>query len=331
MKFKVLQINSCSFVGDNLVKGLRKKGIKTDFYQPELAKGKNLFPKFFVWLKRPFEVLKIRKKVKTNDYDVIHIHYALYGGLFGIFLDRPFFLHCHGTDIRSNLQRPVLRLITLLGLKKAKKVFYSTPDLDRPLRKIRPEAVFLPNPINTKRFKPAKKRSGQEIKILIISKLDRTKNVALALKVAKKIKKEFPRIKFFAFNFGNLAKRFRKSDFEGIKLLELIEHRKMPKLINEFNLIIGQLGLGVIGISELEALSCGKTVIANIKKTKKVYEEKIPILHAENEKTLYQKIIWLLKNPSFLEKNSLFSRSFVKKYHSLGIVVDKLVKYYGIK
>ena len=62
--------------------------------------------------------------------------------------------------------------------------------------------------------------------------------------------------------------------------------------INKYPIVIGQFHVGVFGLSELEAMSCGKPVIAYWrKKYNNFYKEPCPILSSKN----INKIIYFIK------------------------------------
>jgi hypothetical protein len=100
---------------------------------------------------RAVEWTRLVRRLRAEQYDVIHIHYA-YLGMVGVLGKFPYILHCHGGDIRDIT--PFTRWITSRALKNAGLVFFATPDLGPGVRKTRPDAAFLPNPIDTRVFRP---------------------------------------------------------------------------------------------------------------------------------------------------------------------------------
>ena len=90
---------------------------------------------------------------KSGSYDVVHIHFA-YLGWIGILGRYPYFLHCHGSDVRRDLHDRLRRWPIMTSLRRARAVLFVTPDLAPIVRPIRSDAIFLPDPVNTDRFTP---------------------------------------------------------------------------------------------------------------------------------------------------------------------------------
>jgi len=133
-------VHDCAYVGYELRRGLANSGIKVQhlFFNgpPKLA------------------TLKMAINLRKTKWDLIHAHYCRSAAYASYASGKPFIVHCHGGDVRWGinwLQRKCL--------KKAKKVLVSTPDLLGTL----PDAVWLPNPIDTQRFKPLKKHNENKV------------------------------------------------------------------------------------------------------------------------------------------------------------------------
>jgi len=96
---------------------------------------------------------------KGKDYDVLHIHSVYQCLLLHPF--KPKLIEFHGDDVRDMpslhshfdhaLAKLFIRVYSLLG----NQLFISTPDLKREI----PDAVWIPNPVDTEFFSPDKKRT----------------------------------------------------------------------------------------------------------------------------------------------------------------------------
>lgn len=90
-------------------------------------------------------LINVIKEARKNKWDIIHFHAHLYYAF--PFMNKPYVVHFHGSDLRFN------EFIKLRYLIKPRfKVLVSTPDL----KAIIPYATWLPNPIDTELFYPHK-------------------------------------------------------------------------------------------------------------------------------------------------------------------------------
>jgi hypothetical protein len=51
------------------------------------------------------------RKLRSNHYDIVHIHW-LSQGIVGLLIGGPFFAQAHGSDLHVNLRNLVLRMLT---------------------------------------------------------------------------------------------------------------------------------------------------------------------------------------------------------------------------
>jgi glycosyltransferase involved in cell wall biosynthesis len=322
---KVLHINNVANVPLHLTDALRQIGIEAAIYQPFLGNPEDkLWTKGQLVLKRVSENLKLAKQVRREKYDIVHIHYA-YFGLLGIIGRFHYWLHCHGTDVRRNLYHPLFRIPTTLSLAQAEKVLYSTPDLAEHVKKERADAIFLPNPVDTEMFMPRLMESSEEIiKILLISRLDEIKGVHEVFEAVKNLVKKFPQIKFSAPKWGRFLSTYL--DYP-VNFYEKVAYSKMPALINSHDIVIGQTKLGILSMSELQAMACGKPVICHYESFGN-YEEDPPIFKAHSAKEIEEKVQELIEKRAQWKQIGEVSREWVKKYHDSKKVAKELLQLY---
>jgi len=256
-KLKILHVNNVANVPATLVKGLTVSGIEAELYHPKTG-GYTLgkVGKICLSFQRFGEILSLSKYIKREKFDIVHIHYA-YFGLFGILGGYPYWLHCHGTDVRRNLYHPLFKHITVSSLKRAGKVFYSTPDLYEYVSKLRSDAIFLPNPIDTNLFSPVPNNTTGK-RILIISRIDNEKGADKIFQAVKKIKEKHSEVEIAAFAWGRHLDTYKDAK---VTFIARVEYAKMPTIINSFDIVIGQIELGSMGMSELETMACAKPVM----------------------------------------------------------------------
>ncbi|HZD60032.1 MAG TPA: glycosyltransferase family 4 protein [Anaerolineae bacterium] len=321
---KVLHVNNVANVPDGLVKGLRKIGVDATLYQPYTGINKpGRLSKLQVVTNRIADARALAAQISREQYDIVHIHYA-YFGMLGVLGGYPYWLHCHGTDIRRNLYHHAYRKITTMSLDRADRVLYSTPDLKPHAEKARADAVFLPNPIRTEMFEP-KGFEGTEDKILLISRIDRVKGVDVAFSALEKLKKNNPTLQIDAFAWGPDLERFKGCGF--VNFLPKVPYEDIASLLPNYRIIIGQFELGIMGMSEMEAMACARPVVCHFE-YQDWYAEAPPLVLARDEDEIIMRVEELLANLKLCEEVGFAGREWVVKYHDYISVAERLARLY---
>jgi len=321
---KILHINNVASVAESLVAGLRKLGVDAHLYQPYTGVDNfGKLGKFKVGLNRLLDVRTLAANVKKEAYDIVHIHYA-YFGMLAVLGDYPYWLHCHGTDIRRNLYHPAFRKITQISLKHAERVLYATPDLKAHAERHRPDASLLLNPVRIDLFKP-RSPGGSTGKILLISRIDKIKGISTAFNALEKLKNEYPDLEIDAFAWGPDFESFKNKQF--INFIPKTSHRGMAELIPDYQVIIGQFRLGILGMSEMESMACAKPVVCRFD-YHNLYLEAPPIVRADGEDEIVSKVEKLLASPKLCKEIGEAGRDWVVKYHGYISVAERLARDY---
>jgi len=332
---KIVHVNDVAFVGSNLVSGLCDNGLNADLYRLLLANGKTSIKIFHVAttvLLRFIEIFRLKKYLKQEKISLLHVHYGTYAYL-PFFIRIPFYLHIHGTDVRTHVNWPLIGGVVRWGMRNAEMVFYSTPDLKPMVEKFRRDAIFFPNPINTDQFYIKKFDETCDFGSLFnINKLDRFKGTKDVLKSIQLIWEIFPNFNVKMFQFGNSIKDAEEflvkyQNVPNLSLLPRISHEKMVKEYQDSSIILGQLGTGILTCSELEAMSCGKPVICNFKYCD-MYPEPPPVLVANTPEEVRDNLIFLINHPDEGEKIGQKAREWVVKYYDYRKVSQKLLNIY---
>jgi glycosyltransferase involved in cell wall biosynthesis len=219
------------------------------------------------------------------------------------------------------------------GIKKAERIFYSTPDLYRIIKPIRSDAIFLPNPINTDIFSPIITLSeNNQFDIFNISKLDKNKGIEIQFSIIENLLNQKQELVIAIFNFGNIADEYtdKLNEFSKSKRVSLfgkVQHSDMIDIINNSKIILGQMSIGSLGCSELEAMACGKPVVCHIADLE-MYSTPPPVISVSNTSEAEERILELLRNPNLANEIGKKSRKWVEENHDYVTIAKKLLNYY---
>jgi len=214
-------LNDCSYVAYELSKELHRRGFKVDYY----PRSRGIISKTLSVL---LNVLKAK--------GICHVNYALQDAFLTQKLKHLDVLHCHGSDLRWGL-RGQWSWIVKKNLKAAEKVLVSTPDLLDTAKQYRPDAEYLPNPVNTEAFRPMVKREGQLLKAIYIEKSYEAVPTTL-----------LDALTHYGFTVEKIGKG-------------MYSYHEMPHVLNRYDLFIDRFTINSLSKSGLEAMSCGLPTI----------------------------------------------------------------------
>jgi len=324
---KILHVGNVASVGYYLVKALRDKGLEADL----------LTPMHTDIVSQPKEDWVIRSMNKTHtkfssplnlkQYDIIHMHYlqerlnrVISARLLLKSKNQIKIVHAH-SSITAGTTRTIPRINSALVRSGTKLMFYSTPNLLDLIKRFPQRKVFLPNPVDTTQFKPLNEDVFTN-RVLCWVKLDHIKGIDKILKIIKSC----PNISFDIPKIGLAKEGFINQLPNNAHLINPVPHNQVPKLISKYPVILGQLKIGTLGLSELEAMSCGKKVITYWdRKYDKFYPEPCPVFSAFTVEDIRKFIFQAIDETS---KQDFTYRNWVIKYHSIDIVADKLLNEY---
>ena len=330
---RVLHVHDCWPVTGDLVRGLKMLGVEAEIFEPTIGTYQaSKLRRAALPIIRTWESYRLRKLIHYKQFDIVHVHYARHAYM-TLLTGIPYFLHCHGSDLRLDLRRPGLRELVKLAIRKAQKVFYVTPDLSKYFTDIRDDSVFLPNPVNLAQFVFVPGEKEPLPRILCISKLDQFKGVEHTLRTIELVWYTRPQTEVAVFNFGNSdeAKSFIEEHRQDSRLILLprTQHTEMPALIRSFTVVLGQQSqeVGALGVSELEAMACGKPVVCYYDYPE-AYPEPPPILVSRSPEEASAQIIRLLDDANLRQNLGVAARAWVSKYHEMGQVAQVLLDHY---
>lgn len=316
---RIAEVNDVAFVASELSAGLRARGHDVTLIHPRLV-GAEL-PAAIKPAVAPLRLLNwidIARQIRHGDFDAVHIHYA-YLGVIGVIGRFPYVLHCHGDDVRDLAQR-VRRPIIELALKRAAHVYYATPDLWPQLEAIRPDAEFLPNPIDTDLFRPTQMEEGGP-DIFIACSLNANKGVENILEACELIVAARPNVRITALAGGEQTRAF--DDFAQVTLVTYQPRTKLPALVGRHRVIIGQAHNGAIGMTELEAMACGRPVVTHFVYDD-AYDEPPPLVRAHSGEEIAAAALQLLDEPQRAQEIGCASRTWIEHNHDVRKISERL-------
>ncbi|MBX5328100.1 MAG: glycosyltransferase family 4 protein [Candidatus Bathyarchaeota archaeon] len=310
---KVVMINDCAFVGETLLKYM-----PSDIEKHHIKRSRGLWSKTF----------SLAYKILKAKGDVYHVHYLLQDCYIAARLEKkPLIGHAHGSDLRNSLKHPLWGRIVRHNLKKCDKVLVSTPDVLGIARQFREDAEYLPNPVDTEIFypKPLAEHDGKK-RVLIASDSNwKVKGTDVAIRALGKIKDgvevniirygvDFERTLSLAYSLGL-----------HVNMLPKIPHEKLNQYYWDADVVIDRFKLGSLGVVSLEAIACGRPVIAHVSSAYPEYNS-FPLKDVTTE----NEIVKAIENAD----NDLWKKEYdyFKTRHTINVILERLLKiYYSVR
>ncbi len=321
---QVVHVNEVAHVAAGLVAGLAAAGHQASLVDP---------PKPGATMPYPWKVTTIPLRlailagtaviVRREAPDLVHVHYASQA-VVGALIGRPFVVHCHGSDIRNVDPWTARGRYLARVMAPAAAVIYSTPDLETAVRRFRPDAEFLPNPVDTDQFAP---RGSSQRDILVAIRLDAAKGATEVMAGLRLVLARRPETTATVVAFGPLAHELARDLGPRVCVQHTVPHDAMPRLIGDHRVAIGQLGLGAFGMTELETMSCGVPVVTDYRFARS-YSVPPPVVQADRPATVADGLVQLLDDRDLRERAAADSRAWVVRHHSLPVVTRRLLATY---
>jgi glycosyltransferase involved in cell wall biosynthesis len=304
----VVMINDCAYVGETLIK-----------YFPKDIEIRHIKRTRSLWSK----TLGIAYRVMRTKADVYHVHYLLQDCyIAGKLGKRPLIGHAHGSDLRASLNHPLWGRIVKYNLRRCDKILVSTPDILGIARQFRDDAIYLPNPVDMQIFypRPAEKHERRRVLIASDSNWD-VKGTDIAIRTLSRIKDKVD-VSIIAYG-KDLDKTLRLAEKLGLHLnvLPKVPHEELNRYYWNSDVVIDRFRLGSLGVVSLEAIACGRPVIAYVSSEYGEYGE-FPLKDIEEEEEIAEAILHAD------EKLWRDEYEYLMKNHNPNIVVARLLEEY---
>jgi glycosyltransferase involved in cell wall biosynthesis len=210
------------------------------------------------------------------------------------------------------------------NLRKCDKILVSTPDLLAIGRQFREDSEYLPNPVNTELFypKPASKHDGKK-RVLIASDCNfKVKGTDVAIKALSQIKDEVEvSIIRNGLDFEKTCALASSLDLR-LNVLPKATHEELNEYFWSADVVIDRFKLGSLGVVSLEAIACGRPVIAYVSSEFEEYAD-FPLKDVVAERAVADAVE--------SADNSLWEKEhkYLAENHRTEAILERLFEIYG--
>ena len=249
-------------------------------------------------------------QLRRGGYDVIHIHWVP-RGIVGLLVGKPFLIQAHGSDLHQQIHTPGMFALNRRVLRRASIIFYVTPNLAGLIRKFEPKIRYLPNPVNVTSLAQTPKPPQRVRRVVIFSRLDPVKGVD---RVFPAVEQLAGMVELTALAWGPLTPEYTRRYGEFVRFVEPVAHDRIGEFLKQFDLVIGQMEQGALGLSEIEAMAAGKPLISGI--DRHLYPgDKPPVVFAGDPDELVEQVTALKDDSRRLANLSHEGREWVRRNH----------------
>ena len=330
---RILHIHNINRVAETFGRELVLHGHSFSLYHPDMTgSSASMLVKVWNMPKRLLSLRDIIRELRSDMFDIAHIHWASYGVL-GLTSDIPFVIECHGDDVRHRLNHPLFRLPLRTFLQKASAVICITPDLLSTVRAVTPDVFFIPGPIDTTHFAPdedkqiAQARPCSPRSLLLFTRLDPDKGCEIAVQGIERFSTRHPDVHVRLLAWGALKHKYGQRYRGRFEFITPVAPDEVYRLIQSADIIVGQMASGALGLSELQAMSCAKPVITSFRYDNE-YPTPPPHLQATNAEEIEQHLEYLYQHPEIGVVLGQKARAWILAHHSTQILTNKLEELY---
>jgi glycosyltransferase involved in cell wall biosynthesis len=264
-------------------------------------------------------------RLRSGRYDVRHIHWVP-RGIVGVLAFKPFLIQAHGSDLHVHLGVRGLRRLNRLVLRRAKAICYVTPNLAAYLSRFESKIHYLPNPVDVVALAATVRPPTRLARAVIFARLDPIKGVDRIFPAAERLAGN---VELTAFLWGRLAQDFSRRYARDVRFVERVPHERIGAFLQEFDLVIGQMQQGALGLSEIESMAVGRPLITGLDRS--LYpEDPPPVISASGPDEIVAAVERLQGDPAELARLSAAGRDWVQRNHGFDRYLQMLeAAYFG--
>ncbi len=206
--------------------------------------------------------LELRRRVRAAATpDVVWAHFLVPSGLFASEVDAPLVVTAHGRDVRNVGSRPGVAQLTRRVVSRAATVIavsdYLRRELEERLPAARGKTVVLNSGVDLERFAAAAPVAElEQPAFLHVGSLTERKNVV-------RLAEAFARVGGGSLTFvGDGPLRPALEGRPGVRVVGRVPHDEVPGWLSAAAVVCGAALIEPFGQSLLEAMACGRTVVA---------------------------------------------------------------------
>ncbi len=318
----MVHVFDCADVGATLVRAARRQGRPWSYLPARDTSGDGSGP--LGRLRRLGGVAgwTAKRWALTFPADLLHIHFGTRVDIAERWPRRPFVVHFHGTDIREFYQDPRQRAKIQWGADNALAVFYATPDLAEYALVARPDAQYLPNPVDLAEL-PAWAPAA-EPRVVFASRWGAAKGGDEQLELAARLSRAVAGtgIRLQGLDWGENAARAAAL---GVELVPTMDKAAYLGWLAEAHTVVGQ-STGLLGMSELQAIGIGVPTAVNVRPG--LYPGTVPVVGTGTVDEQVESIVAAAKDAAATAAG-LGARSWLAEHHDPARIVERLAAAYA--
>ena len=250
-------------------------------------------------------------RLRSGRYDVVHIHW-LAQGIVGILAGGQFFAQAHGSDLHLNMNNAAYRRVTRAVLRRAKAVFYVTPNLRAFMRDFDSKLRFLPNPVDVDTIAPSAAGRPQVTRALIFTRIDPVKGVDRIFPAAERLSRI---VQVTAPDWGPLKDDYMARYGRWVEFAPHVPHSDIGAFVQRFDVVVGQMRQGILSLSEIEAMAAARPVVTGIDRS--LYtDDQPPVIDANGPDEIVAAVERLKADPREAARLGDEGRAWVRRNHS---------------
>lgn len=288
---------------------------------------------------------RISKIVKEFNPDIVHVFFTIPTGLltFHPKLKRiPYIVSVRGSDVpghnpdRFSIMYKVLAPIVKKIWKNAKRVVCNSEDLKKEVLKISPrlKVGVISNGIDTDKFRPGKRKSKDEIRLLYVGRLIPLKRIDLIISALPEvIRNNNKKIVFRIVGSGSEEKKLRNlvKELNIEKYVEFrgeVDYKDIHKEYQNSDIYIQLSKVEGMSNTILEAMACGLPIITtDVGGAKNFINRNGKLLNGkalQSKKELFKEIMYYIDNPIIVKNQGILSRKISTKFNNMNNANDYL-------
>jgi glycosyltransferase involved in cell wall biosynthesis len=259
-----------------------------------------------------------RLLAQSRGADVLHVHYASVVRHVR-FVRKPYFLHLHGSDIRTQAYEERWAPVIAEAVRGAIAVSYPTPELADHAHRLRPDAFYLPIPVTVSELPVWSPRPTPQV--VVASRWDASKGLAAQLQMAGDLVRALDgKAEVVGLDWGPGAREATKV---GVQLVPRMSHDAFLELLSGAHAVLGQSS-GILATSELETLGMG--VPLGMTADLSLYAPDPPPLLAGSPTEVVEALVARVLGQS--PHDPAAGRAWLTKYHDVSHAVRRIEQAY---